>query len=269
MRHKRIANGELDIGARGIAERHVVTDDTQDEAADDIDDEDENAGDRRVFWEGPSAGFDAGAEGARTMMLVYNLPATEAIYQRSCCSTWTWTKPCSLRPDGRDDMFRRTKHDEPDGAQEARGTEAPTSVTSGARSPAAGDRDRTAARAVGRHDEDLILQRAAVVGHGRIAVVDTDKGAIEIEVFNVHSGAADKVKAAALKAVPGATVVRVETDSGSATYEAHVTTFAVLPSWRRKGVGARLMLALMVSGLAKGRDQFAQHGLSLGLVVRK
>jgi hypothetical protein len=41
-----------------------------------------NAGDRRVFWEGPSAGFDAGAEGARTMMLVYNLPATDAIYQR-------------------------------------------------------------------------------------------------------------------------------------------------------------------------------------------
>ncbi|MFN8622263.1 MAG: ribosomal protein S18-alanine N-acetyltransferase [Chloroflexota bacterium] len=27
--------------------------------------------------------------------------------------------------------------------------------------------------------------------------------------------------------------------------EAHVTTFAVLPSWRRRGVGARLMLALM------------------------
>ena len=27
--------------------------------------------------------------------------------------------------------------------------------------------------------------------------------------------------------------------------EAHVTTFAVLPDWRRKGVGARLMLALM------------------------
>lgn len=41
-----------------------------------------NAGDLRVFWEGPSAGFDAGGEGARTMMLVYNLPATEAIYQR-------------------------------------------------------------------------------------------------------------------------------------------------------------------------------------------
>ena len=41
-----------------------------------------NAGDLRVFWEGPSIGFDAGGEGARTMMLVYNLPATNAIYQR-------------------------------------------------------------------------------------------------------------------------------------------------------------------------------------------
>jgi hypothetical protein len=41
-----------------------------------------NAGDRRVFWEGPSVGFDTGGEGARTMMLVYNLPSTDAIYQR-------------------------------------------------------------------------------------------------------------------------------------------------------------------------------------------
>ncbi len=41
-----------------------------------------NAGDRRVFWEGPSIGFDTGGEGARTMMLVYKLPATDAIYQR-------------------------------------------------------------------------------------------------------------------------------------------------------------------------------------------
>jgi hypothetical protein len=41
-----------------------------------------NAGDRRVFWEGPTVGFDAGADGARTMMLVYNLPSTEAIYDR-------------------------------------------------------------------------------------------------------------------------------------------------------------------------------------------
>jgi hypothetical protein len=41
-----------------------------------------NAGDRRVFWEGPTVGFDAGADGARTMMLVYNLPRTDAIYDR-------------------------------------------------------------------------------------------------------------------------------------------------------------------------------------------
>ena len=41
-----------------------------------------NAGDLRVFWQGPSVGFDFGGEGARTMMLIYSLPATEAIYQR-------------------------------------------------------------------------------------------------------------------------------------------------------------------------------------------
>jgi hypothetical protein len=41
-----------------------------------------NAGDLRVYWQGPSLGFDLGGEGARTMMLVYSLPATEAIYQR-------------------------------------------------------------------------------------------------------------------------------------------------------------------------------------------
>jgi hypothetical protein len=41
-----------------------------------------NAGDLRVYWQGPSLGFDFGGEGARTMTLVYNLPATEAIYQR-------------------------------------------------------------------------------------------------------------------------------------------------------------------------------------------
>lgn len=41
-----------------------------------------NAGDRRVFWQGPTIGFDAGADGARTMMLVYNLPRTDAIFDR-------------------------------------------------------------------------------------------------------------------------------------------------------------------------------------------
>jgi hypothetical protein len=41
-----------------------------------------NAGDRKVYWQGPSIGFDWGAEGSRTMMLVYNLPQVDAIYRR-------------------------------------------------------------------------------------------------------------------------------------------------------------------------------------------
>jgi hypothetical protein len=41
-----------------------------------------NAGDLKVYWQGPTIGYDFGGEGARTMMLVYNLPATQAIYQR-------------------------------------------------------------------------------------------------------------------------------------------------------------------------------------------
>ena len=41
-----------------------------------------NAGDLPVYWQGPSVGFDWGGDGARTMMLVYNLPSTDAVYQR-------------------------------------------------------------------------------------------------------------------------------------------------------------------------------------------
>jgi hypothetical protein len=41
-----------------------------------------NVGSHRVFWQGPSLGFDLGGDGARTMMLVYNLPATDALYRR-------------------------------------------------------------------------------------------------------------------------------------------------------------------------------------------
>jgi hypothetical protein len=41
-----------------------------------------NAGDLRVYWQGPTLGLDAGADGARTMMLVYNLPRTDAIFER-------------------------------------------------------------------------------------------------------------------------------------------------------------------------------------------
>jgi len=41
-----------------------------------------NAGDQPIYWQGPSLGFDAGADGDRTMMLVYNLPALGAIFRR-------------------------------------------------------------------------------------------------------------------------------------------------------------------------------------------
>ncbi|MFO1185085.1 MAG: DUF1134 domain-containing protein [Bauldia sp.] len=41
-----------------------------------------NAGQLKVFWQGPSVGWDFGGDGSRTMMLVYNLPSTDAMYQR-------------------------------------------------------------------------------------------------------------------------------------------------------------------------------------------
>lgn len=36
----------------------------------------------KTFWQGPSVGWDFGGDGNRTMMLVYNLPHTETMYQR-------------------------------------------------------------------------------------------------------------------------------------------------------------------------------------------
>ena len=41
-----------------------------------------NAGDHKVFWQGPSIGWDYGGDGNRTMMLVYNLDEPGAIYRR-------------------------------------------------------------------------------------------------------------------------------------------------------------------------------------------
>jgi len=41
-----------------------------------------NAGDHRVFWQGPSVGFDWGGDGARTMILVYNLDSIDSVYRR-------------------------------------------------------------------------------------------------------------------------------------------------------------------------------------------
>jgi len=41
-----------------------------------------NAGKRRVYWQGPSIGFDVGGDGDRTMMLIYNLPSVADLYRR-------------------------------------------------------------------------------------------------------------------------------------------------------------------------------------------
>jgi hypothetical protein len=39
-----------------------------------------DAGERRVYWQGPSVGYDFGAEGSKTMVLVYNLHSPSEIY---------------------------------------------------------------------------------------------------------------------------------------------------------------------------------------------
>jgi hypothetical protein len=36
----------------------------------------------KVYWQGPSAGFDVGGNASKTFILVYNLPSAEAIYRR-------------------------------------------------------------------------------------------------------------------------------------------------------------------------------------------
>lgn len=41
-----------------------------------------NAGDHKVFWQGPSLGWDFGGEGSRVMMLVYNLDDISSLYNR-------------------------------------------------------------------------------------------------------------------------------------------------------------------------------------------
>jgi hypothetical protein len=41
-----------------------------------------NAGDHQLFWQGPSLGLDYGGQGARSMMLVYNLPSVDGVYGR-------------------------------------------------------------------------------------------------------------------------------------------------------------------------------------------
>lgn len=41
-----------------------------------------DAGEHKVYWQGPSLGYDAGAEGSKTMVLVYNLRDPSEIYNR-------------------------------------------------------------------------------------------------------------------------------------------------------------------------------------------
>src|SRR5258706_6847912 len=41
-----------------------------------------NAKSRRVFWSGPSIGFDFGANASKVFVLVYNMPGPGAIFQR-------------------------------------------------------------------------------------------------------------------------------------------------------------------------------------------
>ncbi len=41
-----------------------------------------NAGDHKVFWQGPSLGWDFGGEGSRVMVLVYNLDDVNNLYNR-------------------------------------------------------------------------------------------------------------------------------------------------------------------------------------------
>ncbi|MEZ2131866.1 MULTISPECIES: DUF1134 domain-containing protein [unclassified Sinorhizobium] len=41
-----------------------------------------NAGQHEVFWQGPSLGLDYGGQGTRVMMLVYDLPSIDSLYER-------------------------------------------------------------------------------------------------------------------------------------------------------------------------------------------
>lgn len=41
-----------------------------------------NAGDLKLYWQGPSVGWDFGGDGARTMILVYNLRSVDDIFRR-------------------------------------------------------------------------------------------------------------------------------------------------------------------------------------------
>ena len=39
-----------------------------------------NAGTRKVYWQGPSIGYDFGGSGSKTMMLIYNMHSPDDVY---------------------------------------------------------------------------------------------------------------------------------------------------------------------------------------------
>ena len=41
-----------------------------------------NAGQHKVYWQGPSIGYDFGADGSKTMILVYNLRGIDDMFHR-------------------------------------------------------------------------------------------------------------------------------------------------------------------------------------------
>jgi len=43
-------------------------------------------GGRKVDWQGPSLGFDISANAVKVFVLVYDLPSTDALFQRSSAS---------------------------------------------------------------------------------------------------------------------------------------------------------------------------------------
>ena len=41
-----------------------------------------SCGARRVYWQGPSVGWDVGGNASKTFVLIYHMPSTDAIFQR-------------------------------------------------------------------------------------------------------------------------------------------------------------------------------------------
>ena len=60
-------------------------------------------------------------------------------------------------------------------------------------------------------------------GPGRPQVGHDGSAPVRDDEMSVSASTAATLKAAALKAVPGGTVIRIETDAGDAAYEAHMT----------------------------------------------